>query len=136
MFLPRLPAEPEKPKIPLESPRYVQAATYGFWFCTGITIAHVVRLTGTWILYVPALFAARHLMLLRPANATDSEVSLQRISGLSLILGLVLALWDAIALVARSPIVLPWWLFNLVLPLWLLLLGVALLIILTIVNKD
>ena len=82
------------------------------------------------------LLVAAYLMLVRPANATDFDVSLRRVGGLSLFLGAVLAWWDAIALVACSPIVLSWWLFNLVLPFWLLVLAVVLLLALSIVNKE
>lgn len=145
MFLVPRPQEPKPEQTqpaPLVSPKLKQlqglkrAATYGIWFCTGITLAHVVRITGAWILYLPALLVGGYLMLLRPADATDSDMSLRRVGGLCLVLGTVVAWWDAIALVAKSPIVLSWWLFNLVLPFWLVLLGVVLLVAFTIVNKE
>jgi hypothetical protein len=144
MFLVPRPQDPaEKTQLaPLESPKLRQirglkrAVIYGLCFVGGVTLAHVVRLTGAWVLYVPALSVGAYFMFLRPADATDSDISLRRVGGLCLVLGAVLAWWDAISLVARSPIVLSWWLFNLVLPFWLVVLGVALLVVFTIVNQE
>lgn len=108
---------------------------YGFAFCSGITLAHVVRISRAWILYLPTLLVGAYLMFIRPNNVTDSDVSLRRIGGVCLVLGTLIAWWDAIALLFHSPIVLSWWLFNLVLPMWLVVLAVLLLIAMRVVNR-
>lgn len=98
---------------------------YGFWFGIGVGAANITRLfPNGWIIYLALMgSAAGYLMLVKPADATDSEaggqrptemLSLRRISGLALVISVV-ALWDGLIVTANLPITIGLWVF----PAWL-----------------
>ncbi len=94
-------------------------SVYIFWFSLGVTIAHVSRLFGTWILFlVFKLSVSGYLMFITP-EGDESNIYLRRACGLAIFLSSV-AYWDALIQIAVLPItiVLPT-IKALILPLWL-----------------
>ncbi|MDJ0800013.1 MAG: hypothetical protein QNJ51_24930 [Calothrix sp. MO_167.B12] len=89
-------------------------SVYIFWFSLGVTVAHVSRLFGTWILFlVFILSVSGYLMFITP-EGDESNIYLRRACGLAVFLSSV-AYWDALIQIAVLPITI----ITLILPLWL-----------------
>jgi hypothetical protein len=76
----------------------------GFWFAVGLSIAHVSRILSAAVMLVAAILAAGFLFWVKPKNPTSYLISMRRISGLTVIVGTIVAFWDAAWLLANAPL--------------------------------
>jgi hypothetical protein len=91
-------------------------SAYGFFFCVGVTVAHVSRLIPhAKVLYLAfVIVLGSYLLFTKPKGASVDLLSLRRLCGLALACSIVVW-WDAIAQLAFLPLSV----FGLVfLPLW------------------
>jgi hypothetical protein len=89
-------------------------SAYIFWFSLGITVAHISRLFGTWVLFlIFILSVSGYLMLITP-ESSETNIYLRRACGLAVFLSFV-AYWDSWMQIAILPITIGTW----ILPLWL-----------------
>jgi len=76
----------------------------GFWFAVGLSTAHVSRILTAPAMLVAAVLAAGFLFWVKPKNPTPYLLSMRRISGLAVIVGTIVAFWDAAWLLANAPL--------------------------------
>ena len=76
----------------------------GFWFAVGLSIAHVSRILGAPVMLVAVILVAGFLFVVKPKNPTPYLLSMRRISGLVVIVGTIVAFWDAAWVVANVPL--------------------------------
>lgn len=111
-------AAPPEPKQPSPQMRRIlnlsRWCIYGFWFAIGVSFASLSRLFGFRLLYLVSSQAiSGYLFVHRPANASSSEMSHLRLSGLAVLLSSI-AFWDA----AYTLIFLPITIGRAVFPAW------------------
>jgi hypothetical protein len=76
----------------------------GFWFAVGLSTAHVSRILSAPVILVAVVLIAGFLFVVKPKNPTPYFLSMRRISGLAVIVGTVVAFWDAAWLLANAPL--------------------------------
>jgi len=76
----------------------------GFWFAVGLSIAHVSRILSAPVMLAAVVLIAGFLFVVKPKNPTPYFLSMRRISGLAVIVGTVVAFWDAAWLLANAPL--------------------------------
>jgi hypothetical protein len=76
----------------------------GFWFAVGLSIAHVSRIVRAPVMLVAVILVAGFLFVVKPKNPTPYLLSMRRISGLVVIVGTIVAFWDAAWLLANMPL--------------------------------
>ena len=76
----------------------------GFWFAVGLSIAHIARIVGSPVMLVTVILVAGFLFSVKPKNPTPYLLSMRRISGLAVIVGTIVAFWDAAWLLANAPL--------------------------------
>jgi hypothetical protein len=76
----------------------------GFWFAVGLSIAHVSRIVRAPVMLVAVILLAGFLFAVKPKNPTPYLLSMRRISGLVVIVGTIVAFWDAAWLLANLPL--------------------------------
>lgn len=77
---------------------------HGFWFSVGLSIAHVSRITSVPVGSGAVFLLAGFLLGVRPKNPTPYLLSMRRISGLLLIVGVSIGFWDSVWLLATLPL--------------------------------
>jgi hypothetical protein len=89
-------------------------SAYISWFSLGVTVAHISRLFGTWVLFfVFQLSVSGYLMFINP-ETNETNIYLRRACGLAVFLSLI-AYWDFWMQIAVLPITV----VTVILPLWL-----------------
>jgi hypothetical protein len=76
----------------------------GFWFAVGVSIAHISKIIHTPVMLVAVILVAGFLFAVKPKNPTPYLLSMRRISGLVVIIGAIVAFWDAAWLLANLPL--------------------------------
>jgi hypothetical protein len=76
---------------------------HGFRFSVGVSIAHVSRITSAPVGSGAVFLLAGFLLGVRPKNPTPYLVSMRRISGLLLIVGVFIGFWDSAWPLANLP---------------------------------
>jgi hypothetical protein len=77
---------------------------HGFWFSVGVSIAHVSRITSAGAGSGAVFLLAGFLLGVRSKNPTPYLLSMRRISGLLLIVGVFIGFWDSAWLLANLPL--------------------------------